>query len=177
MHRFNLLFKERFTCPVTPSESVEFVIKKWGKQFSEKKPSFFPELGVEFELLGYSPGEEINSSKSNRKHHRLTSGECQHLFTDHGILFPNVHGLVIANTLDMEFDFLKKDFWYMGMDYPHHLPFNHRDGHMIAYFKKVKKGEYKYGHYQYGLIPEHVKREHPHGMILEHNDVIIGFNK
>jgi hypothetical protein len=129
---FEVFYQRQLNFAVTFAEVRKLAVERWGDDIGNVHPSFFP--GENDQLVVFNG---VNS----KKHH---SHDCLEFLKRNEFHLPNVHGLVLLELLDKEFDFLKENSWVLGLDYLHHLSRIPKHGHMVPALMKESVGSYEY---------------------------------
>lgn len=137
--------------PFSIEEVQRFTIERWGELSGKKKPSFFP---------GKEGGEIFLSLCAHTKNEFATSRDYSDFIThEENLFFPNAHGLVVAEELDLVHNFIPVDTTILGIDFIFHLFYDHikEKDHLIPALKKKIDGSYEYFVFPFNKIPKKVK--------------------
>ena len=121
--------------PFSFDEIQRIAIEKWGELSGKKKPSFFPEEKV---FLNICAHEKMKNIKPN---------ECSDfVINEETLFFPNVHGLVVAENLDLVHNFIPVNTTILGIDYIFYLFYDHKKAkdHLIPALEKKVDGNYEH---------------------------------
>jgi hypothetical protein len=129
---FEVLYQRQLNFATTFAEVRELAVERWGNAVGNVDPSFFP---VEDDHL------VVFSGVNSKKHH---SHDCLEFLKRNEFYFPNVHGLVFLELLDIEFNFLKEGSWVLGLDYLPYLSTVPKYGHMVPTLMKESVSSYGY---------------------------------
>jgi len=132
MEKLKIFLKRQIAFSFTAEEIRKKAIEKWGYDISNIKPSYFPDWKDSILILERGARVKPNFH------------QCTGFVAEHELLLTNVHGLVVLELLDWEYNFLQPNSWVMGIDKMDHLHFERKSGHIAPCLLKDEAGRYRY---------------------------------
>jgi hypothetical protein len=145
LHRTVLKVHEGQIDIVVPSfeEIKKYAVEKWKEGIGSMNPSFLPQKGDEYIIFQGSKNEKIPDA-----HY------CVESAINLGLSLPNVHGLVLAEKLDENQNFLPPGSFLSGLDQLSHLYHKKDFGHMVPCLYKDYDGNFIYLSFKWDNLHE-----------------------